>query len=234
MTGKMMDDSKNMIILKAVQDAGMPVGASYLSGRLSIPPASIGRAIAALEKKRYVRKVSNKGRIITEEGEAYLRRKEQESSKEQSAEQLIRMVAEADKETMLEIMETRKLLEGYSARKAGENASDQEIADLENLIFEHIHSVRNGSLGSQLDLEIHLKIAQMSGNQVIYQTLKILLTSHDAYNQFSLASEQIRNGQIRQHDAILKAIQSHNPQEAEAAMEDHLNHVMDDVRQYFQ
>ena len=68
----MIDKQKSLTILKSVQDAGIPIGATYLSKELSIPPASIGRILTELEDEKLIEKVSNKGRVLTDKGRQFL------------------------------------------------------------------------------------------------------------------------------------------------------------------
>lgn len=229
-----MDSSKISLILKKMQEIRLPVGATYLSSQLSIPPASIGRILAELEKEGLVEKVSNKGRVITEKGQQYLEQEEEARKKETNARELIHMISQNDRTVMLEVLETRKLLEGYTAGQACRLATDEEIDHLEGLIAEHMHAIRSGQLGNTLDLDIHLTIAKMARNSTICQILRLILTGGDTYTKFSFASDNSRSRQIRQHDEIIRAIRDRDPERASRAMEEHLDQVISDVNQYFE
>ena len=228
-----MDHQRTSTILHAMQEASFPVGASFLSKKLQIPPATIGRCMSELEQNGLISKISNKGRILSPEGIAFLEHEEQEQQKEKNAAELILLTKRADKRTLMEILQTRKLLEGYTARLAASNATEDEIAELERLMLEHLHQINRGQLGSQIDLQIHLTISRIAKNRTIFQILQIMLTEDNVYTNFSSVADPVKHRQIKQHDAIIRAIREHNPSEAESAMELHLDQVMQDLEQYF-
>lgn len=230
----MQDTQKKKRILETVRDAGLPVGASYLSQRLNLAPATIGRILTGLEEEKMVTKVSNKGRILTEKGEQYLRQEDLLEEKKQTAGELAAIARESDKSTLLEILQVRRLLEVYAAEQASINATEEEIAQLENLMLEHLHRVRKGELGSEVDFEIHLTIARASGVKTIYQILKLILTKDNAYSKFSYVSDKLKNTQIKQHDSIIQAIRERDAKGAGEAMEAHLLQIISDVETYYQ
>jgi len=230
----MVDYEKTSEILKMISETGLPVGAAYLSKQLSIPSATVGRLLAELDREGLVKKVSNKGRLITGKGERFLWEKELEKQKEQNANQLVQLITKSDKATMLEILQTRKLLEGYTVELACKNATESELNELEHLMLEHLHTVRQGGLGSQQDLEIHLTIAKVSRNQTIYQILKLMLMEGNVYTKFSYVSDNMKHTQVKQHDKIIQAIQERSVDRAKAALETHLDQIIEDVEEYFQ
>ena len=229
----MIDKQKSLTILKSVQDAGIPIGATYLSKELSIPPASIGRILTELEDEKLIEKVSNKGRVLTDKGRQFLTHAATVKAKEENATGLVKLIVSADKTTLMEILQIRKLLEGYTIQLACKNATEEEINRLERLMLEHLHLIRNGELGNQIDLEIHLAIADISRNKTLSQLLKIMLTGDNVYTKFSYVSDSIKHTQIKQHDTIIQAIREHDPDKGKIAMETHLDQVMNDLAKYF-
>lgn len=229
----MTDNQRIHFILKSIQDIGLPIGATYLSKKHDIPPATIGRTLAVLEEQGLIKKISNKGRVITDKGRNYLIQEEVRNAKAKNANKLVQLVSKADKNTLLEILQTRKLLEGHTAELACHNAEDSEIDELEHLMLEYLHLIRSGELGSHIDLEIHLTIAKMSRNRTIYQILKIMLTGDNVYTKFSFVSDKLKHIQVKQHDAIIQAIRERSPEKARKSMEMHLEQVIDDLEKYF-
>lgn len=226
-------DQRTILVLKTIREAELPVGASWLSRKLSIPSATIGRILSDLDKKGFLTKVSNKGRILTEKGNSFLKQAEYAEEKEATARELADFVTESDKSVLLEILQVRKLLEVYAAGEAAIHATDEEIQELEQLMLEHLHEIRSGSLGSDTDFQIHLAIARVSGVQTIQQILKIILTTDNVYTKFSYVSDHLKHTQIKQHDEIIEAIRAHDREQARSAMEHHLNQIIDDVKRYY-
>lgn len=229
-----MDNKKNDLILESMRKVGLPVGATFLSKQHALPPATIGRILFNLEQQGLIEKMSNKGRIVTQKGRDYLLEAETHRENVKNASRLAQLATKNDKNTLLEILQIRKLLEGYTAELACANAKDSDIENLERLMLEHLHLIRSGELGSCIDLEIHLTIAEISGNKTLHQILKVMLTGDNVYTKFSFVSDKVKHTQIKQHDAIIQAIRDRAPERARTAMETHLSQVMSDLENYYE
>ena len=219
-------------ILKAVNDSDVPVGAIYLSGKLGIPPANIGRTLIRLEKRGLVAKVQNKGRSVTELGRRCLEEEELKNSKISIANELIDFASVEDKKNLLEILQVRKLLEVYTARRCAEEATPEMVQELENIQFDYIYELRHGHAGSEQDLNLHLKIAECSGNHTIARILRLLLTDNNSYAEFTKAAISHSNLNQGEHGPILDAIREKNGEKAGCEMERHLDRVMKNVENY--
>lgn len=228
----MMRKNYDWCILKAVNDSDVPVGAIYLSEKLGIPSANIGRTLIRLESSGLVAKVQNKGRSITELGRRRLEEEAQKNSKISIANELIHIASTEDKENLLEILKVRKLLEVYTARRCAENVTPEMIKELGDIQFEYIYELRHGRTGSEQDLDLHLKIAEYSGNHTVARILQLLLTDNNSYAEFSRAcmiSERLRQSE---HGPLLEAIREKNGEKAAREMEIHLDQVMKNVKHY--
>lgn len=230
----MIDQAKKKMVLQSVQEAGLPVGASYLSQKVDLPPATIGRVLAQLEEEELVTKVSNKGRVLTCKGEHVLRQEELAEERQKTAGELAEIAAKSDRDSLIEILQVRRRLEVYTAEQACLHATEEEIVNLETLVLAHIHEVRAGGLGSDADFEIHLAIARASRVNTIYQILKLILSKDNAYTMFSYVSDQLKNAQIKQHDTIIQAIRDRDPERAGKEMDSHLLQIMEDVKRYYE
>lgn len=219
-------------ILNAINDSDVPVGAIYLSGKLGIPSANIGRTLIRLENRGMIAKVQNKGRAITEAGRKYLEEEAMKNTKRSIASELICSAEADDGKNLLEILQVRKLLEGYAARCCAKAASPEVIRELEDLQFDYVYELRHKRPGSEQDLNLHLKIAERSGNDTIARILKLLLTDNDSYAEFTKAA--LGRNRLRQdeHEAILAAIREGDGEKAALEMECHLERVIQNVKDY--
>jgi len=230
----MKNDQEAFQIMTAIKEAGTPVGATYLTTVVSVPPATIGRIMQKMEKDGLLAKVSNKGRVLTDKGIAFLEENEKRETKLKTAGKLINILESGSKAHLLEVLDIRKYLEGRSASLAAANAAEEQLHQLDEIMLEYLVEIRHGGLGSEQDLQLHLTIAKMSGNYTIYQILKLLLTNENAYTKFSSASiNQVRHTQLQNHENIVNAIKAHEPDKARYAMEHHLDQVIKDVKEYF-
>jgi len=230
----MKNEQELIQVLTAIMEANTPVGATYLTTIINIPPATIGRIMQKLENDGMLEKVSNKGRILTAKGTAFIEGKRQREKKLKTADKIINIVESGSKSHLLEVLDIRKYLEGRTAELAAANASSDQLSALDEIMLEYLVEIRHGGLGNEQDLQFHLTIAWISGNTTIYQILKLLLTNDNAYTKFSSASiVKIKHLQLQNHESIVNAIKEHDAKKARKAMEDHLNQVIEDVNEYF-
>ena len=59
-------------LLQTINEFNSPVGANYLSSKLDISPATIGRQLKKLEDNGYLTCIGNKGRVLTDKGKSFL------------------------------------------------------------------------------------------------------------------------------------------------------------------
>ncbi len=227
----MIDKNNLILLLKEIDKAGGPVGASTLYQNLHCSQATIGRQLAYLEEHGYIKKASNKGRVLTPEGLNFLRLEDISSSKSKIARELVSLSIDRDDNTLLEILRIRELLEPYAAAEAARCASEQDIYHLENLAFAHRYALSQGLAGVDENLSFHLEIARVNNNRTLLKTLQLLLTANEAYVEFSKAGEAKHDLQINHHFRILNAIRDRNPEAARTAMYEHLENVVIDIEQ---
>lgn len=218
-------------LLEAVKKAEIPVGAMYLSGILKVPQATVGRALRQMEEDGLLIQVGNKGRVLTDKGIAYIEKLETLYRKRLAASNLLDIVGSEKKEKLLDTLQARKILEVYTAVNASMRATRKDIEQLDANMLEYIRRIRHGGSGKEQDLNIHLLIAKIAGNSVVYQMVKMTLTDDDAYARFSSAADKMGNGNIciNQHEAIIQAIKDHDSTKAGEAMGLHIDKVIRDV-----
>lgn len=180
-----MAENEDLMILKLVQDSGMPVGAAYLGKQSGIPQATVGRILLKLEQKGFLRKISNKGRLLTPEGSAYISQQEHLYNKLETARSIIEAVEAPSKHKLYEILEIRIALESLAVWQACQNVKEDDLHQLDTILLEHFYDLQRGGIGSEQDLLLHLKIAQMSSNHTLEQLLRLILTQENAYTKFS-------------------------------------------------
>ena len=128
---------------------------------------------------------------------------------------------------LLEIFEIRALLEGYAARKAAENVTDDEIRELERLATE-MESISGSDdervdSFSRLNREFHLVIARASRSRrlekMLSQMFEVPLEPLKQYRLHRLINIDRSN---RQHREIIEALRERNPAWAALRLESHL------------
>ena len=217
-------------ILQAVAGSSIPVGAIYLSSKLGIPSANIGRTLLRLEKKGMVVKVENKGRSITELGKSYIEKQSEKNNKLSVANELINAAGTDEKQSLLEVLQVRKLLESYGASCCAQSVKQEMIKELEDIQFDYIYELRHGRAGSEQDLKLHLKIAEFSGNRMIARILKLILADNNSYAQFTRAAADLHELRQKEHEKIIEAIRQRDGEKASQEMEAHLDRVIQNVK----
>jgi GntR family transcriptional repressor for pyruvate dehydrogenase complex len=181
-----------------------------LAERFGVGRGHIREAIKRLEFYGILKTIPQSGTVVTNLGAKAL-------------EGLISNVLHLEKEDFQSLVETRALLEIQAARLAATRASDAEIADLSNTHEEFCRQAQLGASGLEEDLKFHLQIAECARNSVL-RSLITLLTPDIV--TLAKSHETPRDGRclvaLQEHEAVLDAIRSRDPDRAASAMEDHI------------
>lgn len=132
----------------------------------------------------------------------------------------------------IEITEVRILLEGLLAARAAERVTKSDIAMLRRLVKEMRSAVARSELLAYSDLNatLHAAIRDIAAHQTAARLLR-QLRDQTVRHQFSLSLVPGRpTVSLPQHEAIVAAIGARDPAEAEQAMHDHLQSVIDAFR----
>ncbi|MGB4984319.1 MAG: FCD domain-containing protein [Erysipelotrichaceae bacterium] len=217
-------------ILKIMNNKKDAIGAIELSNHLNYSQATIGRILLKLEKDGLIEKQSNKGRVITVLGERLLKH-------QLNCDKATKLVFDENnlsKKRLLEILQIRQLVEEYAIKQACINGEKQQFEQLKAIFNNYRQSVLNNDSGDNYDLQLHLLIAKMSKNEMLYQLYELLLMGDNAYKYFSKANKSISVIGLVQHQAIVEALINKDQIKAVEAIRNHLRQVCLDVEKYYQ
>ena len=127
-------------------------------------------------------------------------------------------------EQAVEVMELRQGLEGWTAALAANRITEQQLAGLDAVLEQMRLVVREGRLIEYADLNatLHQLITDAAGNSRLKQAMDALKYPIVTY-QFRTIFTPGRAGQsLQEHAGIVEAIRARSPQQAEAAMRDHI------------
>ncbi|EMS72243.1 transcriptional regulator [Ruminiclostridium cellobioparum subsp. termitidis CT1112] len=130
-------------------------------------------------------------------------------------------IAYLNENSLQEILEYRRALEGNVAELATEKASEDEVAKLEEA-YKLMEQVKNElELFSKADLNFHLLLANMTKNSLIIQTFHIF---NDVLNRaFSqIVNERGNSAGIYYHKLLLEAVKNRNSGDAKKIMQEHM------------
>jgi DNA-binding GntR family transcriptional regulator len=132
----------------------------------------------------------------------------------------------------VEITQVRMVVEGLVARQAAELATDEDVAELEQIGADMREAVAAGEpmRYSDLNARLHGKVREISGHstaQRIIEELRGQMVRH----QFQLSLRPGRSSvSLGQHERIIAAVVARDPDEAELAMRAHITSVIEALR----
>ncbi len=133
----------------------------------------------------------------------------------------------------LEITEARASLEALVAAKAAENASDEDIARLEDVLARmHAAHAADDLLGySALNGELHKEIRRISRHSVANKMLAMLHSQVVRYQFSAIMIPGRATRSLAEHELLVSAIRTHDSERARQAMAQHMSHVAVALRQ---
>ena len=124
------------------------------------------------------------------------------------------------KKLTLDLLDIRLAIEPRMAAKASQEATAAEIAELKVLVDETEALIRDGQDHRQKDIDLHVKIAQISRNLVVPNLIPIIQQAISYY--LNNENQALRDETIRTHRLIVDAISSHDAVKAMDAMTLHV------------
>jgi DNA-binding FadR family transcriptional regulator len=128
------------------------------------------------------------------------------------------------KKLTLDLLDIRLAIEPRMAAKASQEATAAEVAELKALVEETEALILNGKDHRQKDIELHVKIAQISRNLVVPNLIPIIQEAISYY--LDLENMALRDETLKTHRLIVDAIGKHDAVKAMDAMTLHVVYFM--------
>ena len=126
---------------------------------------------------------------------------------------------------LLKSLEARRVVEVANARFAAQRVSDAQISRLAELIGELAGAADDEDAFRALDIEFHATVCEAADNFLLMQFMKIADTLGEVSRRKTGSSRAVRLDLLRSLKALAEAIADRDPDAAQAAMTEHLNHV---------
>ena len=133
-----------------------------------------------------------------------------------------------EKGTSQEILEMRQCLETYAVGRAAQNSTVDDIEILRDLL----HKMIEGETPAEkavIDRAFHFEIARISGNTLVYNTMKNISFLMDSFIEHSVQLSYFEGDSIeniyKEHTSIINAIEKHDAKSAVETMEKHLEMI---------
>ncbi|MEV8638687.1 FadR/GntR family transcriptional regulator [Streptosporangium sp. NPDC051023] len=127
-----------------------------------------------------------------------------------------------------EVADVRRYLEIPSVRLAAEHRSEDELIELTEIVERQKSASVDDPEIPRLDRQFHTTIARASGNRALAGLVAALHQTTEPVHYLDL-SKEVGRETVKQHVAILKAIESRDPQAAEAAIVTHLTYLQEHI-----
>jgi len=130
-----------------------------------------------------------------------------------------------------ELLEARRLIEGEVCALAAVRATDELIAALDAMV-DQMEGLQSDPIRAEaVDREFHTRIAEASLNSAMIPVVEMLWDARSRSAQYRLLSDKARGAGVvpreDEHRAIVRALETRDPEKARAAMRAHLARVLD-------
>jgi GntR family transcriptional repressor for pyruvate dehydrogenase complex len=132
-----------------------------------------------------------------------------------------------EKDDLIDIFSLRKIIEPDVAQRASENASPEEIAELEEILKEQKKEVARGMNPIRTDSDFHHCLARIARNRVLERLLLALFDLLRQTRETYLQPAERKRRSLQGHQKILAAIKRGNPTAARMTMRRHLEEIED-------
>ncbi len=191
-----------------------------LAETLKVSRSSIRDAIRSLELVGLVEPRQGAGTIV----------------REVTAGSIVNSFTEALKhrrELVSELLDFRRMLEPPLAARAATHASEDDVAEMEEILQRQAEKQRQGEAAVSEDAEFHYSIALASGNSVVLKVLDVLMDLLRDTRERSLQVDGRSQKSLAGHRRILAAIKRRDTEAARDAMRHHIEDVEEIVLNEF-
>jgi GntR family transcriptional repressor for pyruvate dehydrogenase complex len=124
--------------------------------------------------------------------------------------------------TQRKLFEVRMVIEPDLAALAARRASFDQVLKLRALLQEQETLIKQGDSGIAADTRFHYVLAEAAGNEILFNIMTGLMDLLRETRQASLQTSGRPARSVKQHRAVLRAIETRDPKGAEQRMREHL------------
>lgn len=130
-----------------------------------------------------------------------------------------------DSVALVQLLEARRVVETGNVRLAALRITEGEVAELEDLVLSLANCIDDPDRFSELDIAVHDALCAAANNFLLLQFMNIASTLGRVSRERTGGLREVREAALRDHRRLLEALRAHDPDAAERAMRDHLDHV---------
>jgi GntR family transcriptional regulator, transcriptional repressor for pyruvate dehydrogenase complex len=205
-------------IMDLIADGSLKAGQRLLSERelcllFGASRSSLREALRCLSIVGVLNARVGEGTSVAEDGGKFLRK-------------IMEWRLISEKHDIENLLEVRIALEGVSAANSAIHATPDDIEKARNLLAQMKASLKDKKKFAVLDLEFHITLANASGNAVLSDLISVIRSQLARTLTRVLELPNALPLSLKEHTAILDAIERHDPEAARQGMHDHLEAVL--------
>lgn len=131
-----------------------------------------------------------------------------------------------EKETLLQVIETRKIIESGTAALASERGKTEDFWLMEDILTQIDRQIQRNESVAQAAAEFHFAVAKATHNEVLaklVQSFTHLMTRAGALLEARLESEaSFKQNELTSHQELYRIIRQGDPEKSRIAMLDHI------------
>lgn len=185
---------------------------------LGVSRSSVREAIKALSMNGALESIPGKGTFIRSDISEVLTKGKEDSS----------MILAA-RASIKEIMEIRTALELLAFDLAIERGTEQDIAYVQEAMDSLVQDVRSGKPWAASGSQFHIRIAEMSGNDLLVDMINSLSATIGRYKDALFSVETKMAPYIQEHQNILDALRAKDKKAGHKAINDHMKITENDI-----
>jgi GntR family transcriptional repressor for pyruvate dehydrogenase complex len=183
-----------------------------LSETFQVSRATVREAIIALEAMKLVDRRQGNGTYVI-------------ASSEEALVQPLAAALFHEKDDLIDIFSLRKILEPGIAQLAAENASPEQIAELEQTLRDQEDETAHGGDSVHKDAIFHHLLARMAGKKVLERLFLALVDLLGQSRELHVQTDDRKKKSLTGHSKVLAAIKKRDGVAARKAMRRHLEEV---------
>ena len=137
------------------------------------------------------------------------------------------IVASLDHNQLAELYVVRAELEGLAARLAARHTTEEEVRVLRALVEEDRRLIGDTKALARANRRFHKQLHLASHNRFLVQQLDLVYRSMALLATTSLAAEGRGEAALKEHDAIVQAIEARDPDAAYLALRQHISRAFE-------
>lgn len=222
-----------------ISQSESPVGSGYLSRELKnygwdVSEATAGRILAQFDNLGYTSRVGFQGRTLTALGYSKFKELEEKKTRSDQGFTFFKVLETRTPEELIDVLIARRAIEREIARLAAEKATEEEIKELwhiQRLQKERVAHWKGGA--AEQDVAFHRVLAKAARNKVLEGAMDLIRQDGQLAPVLEYIRKEVHSVVSLDHGKIATAVESHDPDQAEKAMVEHIENLIRDVKKYW-